>query len=66
MVHQDNYGTIYLNGASTPRIQDINGEKIHKFSLVTLEKEQVTNIRLISLNEKMNIVEEKNLLDKMG
>lgn len=62
IVNQDNYNTIYLNGASTPRIQEVNGDKIHKFSLVTLEEEKVTNIVLISLNEKMNIVEEKNLL----
>lgn len=61
IVNQDSYDTIYLNGASTPRIQEINGEKIHKFSLVTLEEEKVTNIALIYLNETMNIVEEKNL-----
>lgn len=62
IVNQDSYDTIYLNAASTPRIQDINGENIHKFSLVTLEEEKVTNISLILINEKMNIIEEKNLL----
>jgi uncharacterized protein (TIGR04168 family) len=61
IVNQDTYDTVYLNSASTPRIQEINGEKIHKFSLVTLEEEKVTNISLISLNEKMNIIEEKIL-----
>ncbi|WP_017294377.1 TIGR04168 family protein [Geminocystis herdmanii] len=61
IVNQDHYDTIYLNSASTPRIQEINGEKIHKFSLVTLEEEKVTNISLISFHEKTNIIEERIL-----
>lgn len=61
IVNQDDNGTIYLNSASTPRIQEINGEKIHKFSLVTLNEGQITEINLISLSETMKIIHRQSL-----
>jgi uncharacterized protein (TIGR04168 family) len=64
ILNKDIYNTFYLNAAATPRIQEINGEKIHKFSLVTLENNNITNIKLISLNEKMKIINQQIIFCK--
>jgi len=64
IINQDEHKTIYLNAASTPRIQEIEGEKIHKFSLVTLDARIVTKIDLIGISEKMKIKEAINLYGK--
>jgi uncharacterized protein (TIGR04168 family) len=63
IVNQDNYNTIYLNAAATPRIQDINGEKIHKFSIVTLDINKIMEIKLVFISEEMKIINEQILLD---
>ncbi|MTF38294.1 TIGR04168 family protein [Cyanobacterium aponinum AL20118] len=64
IINQDEHKTIYLNAASTPRIQEIEGQKIHKFSLVTLDARIVTKIDLIGISEKMKIKEAINLYGK--
>ncbi len=61
IINQDQYHTIYLNAASTPRIQEIDGEKIHKVAIASLQGQKIINIDLISINEKMKIKEIKNL-----
>lgn len=63
IVNQDSYNTFYLNGATTPRIEDINGEKIHKFSIVTLNLDKIIEIKLVFISENMKIINEKILLD---
>ncbi|MEM8779723.1 MAG: TIGR04168 family protein [Cyanobacteria bacterium P01_G01_bin.49] len=40
-------GTVYLNAANVPRIIEENGHKLHNFSLVSLENNQVTKIDLV-------------------
>ncbi|BAQ63358.1 TIGR04168 family protein [Geminocystis sp. NIES-3709] len=63
IVNRDKHDTIYLNAASTPRIQEINGKKVHKFSLVTLNQEKIMKISLISIDETMKIVENQIILE---
>ena len=61
IINQDRYNTIYLNAASTPRIQEIDGEKIHKVAIASLAGEKIIHIDLISISEKMKITETMNL-----
>lgn len=64
IINQDQYQTIYLNAASTPRIQEIDGEKIHKMALAYLQTDKIIHIDLISITEKMTIREKINLYQK--
>lgn len=55
-VKTDAYGTVYLNAASVPRIIEQNGQKLHNFSLVSLESGVVRAIDLIWVSENYSLV----------
>ena len=55
IINQDDQGTIYLNAATTPRIEEKAGDKIHKFSLVNFTQRNIDSIQLTAIDEKMNI-----------
>ncbi|HIK38499.1 MAG: TIGR04168 family protein [Geminocystis sp.] len=57
IVNIDQEGTVYLNAAATPRIQ----EGVHKFSVVHIVDEKVEKINLIGINETMEIIEKRSL-----
>lgn len=59
IVNQDSFNTVYLNSAVTPRMEEIDGQKIHKFSLATLNSGKIKEIKLIFISEKMNIIQEQ-------
>lgn len=59
IVNQDSFDTVYLNAAATPRIQEMEGQKIHKFSVATLNLSKITEIKLILISENMNIIKEQ-------
>lgn len=61
MMAQDEQKTIYLNAASTPRIKQINGETLHNFSLINLQKNEVKSINLVWVNHHGKIVIQQNL-----
>lgn len=63
IINRNSHNTIYLNSASTPRIQEIDGEKIHRFSVATLEGDKISSVNLIKISEKMEIKENTNLYD---
>ena len=41
----------------------MNGEKIHKFSLVTFNLGKISEIKLIFISEKMKIINEQTLVE---
>jgi uncharacterized protein (TIGR04168 family) len=55
-------GTIYLNAACVPRIIEVDGARLHNFSLVELEAGNVTSARLVWVDKQGNITQEKQLL----
>ena len=63
-VVKNEQGTVYLNAASVPRIIEDNGQKLRNFSLVSLEDDQVTNIRLVWVNHDGAIVSQESLYQK--
>jgi uncharacterized protein (TIGR04168 family) len=60
-VKEDDYGTVYLNSASVPRIADLEGEKIRNFSLVSLENGKVESIALLWVGKNFRLVSEQLL-----
>ncbi|MDI9641506.1 TIGR04168 family protein [Geitlerinema splendidum] len=54
-------GTVYLNAARVPRIVTTQSQEQRNFSLVTLEKGQVTQASLIWANLNGEIVSQENL-----
>jgi len=61
MIKQDEQKTIYLNAASTPRIKQFNGETVHNFSLINLQKNEVKSINLVWVNRQGKIIIQYNL-----
>lgn len=61
IIHQDEQDTIYLNSASTPRIQKINGETARNFSLVNLENGNIQSIDLVWTNSRGKMIIQKPL-----
>ena len=61
IINQDREETIYLNAACTPRIQETDGDKIHKFSLVNFSAGKISSIELISISEQMKIKNQETL-----
>jgi uncharacterized protein (TIGR04168 family) len=55
-------GTIYLNAACVPRIMEVDGFRLHNFSLVELEAGIVTSAKLVWADKQGNIAQEKPLL----
>lgn len=53
-VKWDDYGTIYYNGASVPRITEFDGQKSRNFSLIVLENGIVESIFLVWLGNQGN------------
>jgi uncharacterized protein (TIGR04168 family) len=60
-VKEDDYGTVYLNSASVPRIADLEREKIRNFSLVCLENGKVESIALIWVGKNFRLVSKQIL-----
>ncbi|MBE9222648.1 TIGR04168 family protein [Cyanobacterium stanieri LEGE 03274] len=56
IINRDQHNTIYLNAASTPRIQEKQGIKAHNYSIVTYENNQITDISLLWVNQNLEIV----------
>ncbi|MBW4645517.1 MAG: TIGR04168 family protein [Goleter apudmare HA4340-LM2] len=54
-------GTIYLNAARVPRIEENNGEKLRNFSIVNLEADMVTQASLIWVGNDYRVVSEEIL-----
>lgn len=52
----DTAGTVYLNAACVPRIVKTNQGLRRNFSLVTLQDQQVTEVKLVWLDETFTIV----------
>ena len=61
IINQDREETIYLNAAATPRIQETDGDNIHKFSLVNFSAGKISSIELISISEQMEIKNQETL-----
>ena len=57
----DRHDTIYLNAAATPRIEDISGNNLHKFSIVELTNDGIINVELITIDEQMEIHNKQDL-----
>jgi len=66
IVNRDQHNTIYLNAASTPRIQEIGGIKTHNYSIVTYEQNQITDISLLWVNQNLEIVFSTPLFTPIG
>lgn len=62
IVNQDDYQTIYLNAASVPRIIKTERETKRNFSLVCLQNHQVTDMSLVWVGEKYQIIAEQQIL----
>lgn len=60
----DNRGTIYLNSACVPRIVQIDGSRLHKFSLVELEAGIVTKTSIVWASKQGNIARYRELYTK--
>ena len=61
IINQDEQKTVYLNAASTPRIEEIEGETIHKFSIVDFWGGEISSIKLVAITEKMKVKYQQNL-----
>jgi uncharacterized protein (TIGR04168 family) len=61
MIHQDEQDTIYLNSASTPRVQKMNGEIVRNFSLVNLQQGKIQSVDLVWVNSQGKMIIEKPL-----
>ncbi|AFZ48000.1 metallophosphoesterase [Cyanobacterium stanieri PCC 7202] len=56
IINQDQHRTIYLNAASTPRIQEFDGIKAHNYSIVTYDQNQIEDISLVWVTENLKIL----------
>jgi uncharacterized protein (TIGR04168 family) len=54
-------GTIYLNGATVPRILENQGEKLRNFSIVSLEAGEVSQVSLVWVGYDFQVVVEEIL-----
>lgn len=61
IINEDQQQTVYLNAAAAPRIEEKEGEQIHKFSLVDFDEGKINKIELISITEKMEIKNREKL-----
>jgi len=59
VVNLDEFGTIYYNSASVPRILEENGKKLRNFSFISLVNGIVEGISLVWVGEDFTIVSEK-------
>lgn len=57
----DDWGTVYLNAAAVPRIVRDRAATLRNFTLIVLEGDRVTDIKLIWLDEAGDWVSEKDL-----
>lgn len=60
----DDIGTIYLNAARVPRIQDTEAGRLRNFSLVSLEGHEVTQVSLVWLDSNFAVYSEEVLYQK--
>lgn len=56
IINRDQHNTIYLNAASTPRIQEIDDIKAHNYSIVTYNQNHIESISLIWVTERLKIL----------
>lgn len=63
IINEDDHNTIYLNAAHTPRIQEILRQKARNFSLVSLFRGDITEISLVWVSEKLEILTSALLLN---
>ncbi|AFY71155.1 metallophosphoesterase [Thalassoporum mexicanum PCC 7367] len=54
----DEYGTVYVNAASVPRIKELSTGRARNFTLVTLRSGQVVQAKIIWVDAKLAIVSE--------
>lgn len=62
---KDGGETVYLNGASVPRIKWENGQKLRHFSLVVLEDGLVSQISQVWVGENFRIASEEYLYQRV-